>query len=226
MRKWIWGAALVAAMAGSALAQSQWGQQGQQGQQNPWGQQGQQQQFPQGQPGQQQFPQGQPGQQQNPWAQQGQQFPQGQPGQQQFPQGQPGQQQFPQGQPGQQQFPQGQQQASLVGQWYCEWGFQNTAPGQPANAIGGSFNMVLYQNGTAQGQGVDMGSAGQFPMQFQANWQVQGRAFQLTGRSQGGMQGGVAQFQFTSNMNGPGQMALTQRYQNGQVYASACQRTG
>ena len=118
------------------------------------------------------------------------------------------------------------QQTNAVGQWYCEWGFQNTAPNQPANAVGGSFQMIVQPNGTAQGQGTDMGSSGQFPMQFQANWQSDGRSFQMLGQKQGGMAFGASQFQFSSNFTGANTMAMTQRYQNGQVYASACQRQG
>ena len=60
-----------------------------------------------------------------------------------------------------------------VGQWFCEWGFQNTKPGVPPNAVGGQFNMAVYQNGIAQGQGVEAGSSGQFQMTFQGQWKVQ-----------------------------------------------------
>jgi hypothetical protein len=113
-----------------------------------------------------------------------------------------------------------------VGQWNCEWGFQNTAPGQPANAVGGGFQMVVYQNGGVQGQGYEAGSSGQFPMNFQGGWQMQGRSFQINGQKQGGLSFGPAQMQFSSNMTSPTTMALTERYQNGQVYASQCQRVG
>ena len=118
------------------------------------------------------------------------------------------------------------QNQNPTGQWYCEWGFQNTAPGVPPNAVGGSFNMVVHQNGTAQGQGMDMGSSGQFQMQFQGNWQSNGREFAINGQKQGGMGFAPEPFTFTSNFTGPSSMAKTHRYQNGQVYASACQRTG
>lgn len=111
---------------------------------------------------------------------------------------------------------------NAVGQWNCEWGFQNTAPGVPADAIGGAFAMALYANGGAEGQGTEMGSSGQFPFVFQGAWQSNGRAIQVQGGKQGGLSFGGAQFSFQSNFTGPGQMAMTQRYANGQVYASRC----
>lgn len=113
-----------------------------------------------------------------------------------------------------------------VGQWFCEWGFQNTAPGKPPNAVGGQFNMVIYQNGTAQGQGVEAGSSGQFQMTFQGQWQVKGRQFQVVGQKNGGLAFGPSQMSFSSNMTSATTMALTENYQNGQVYASQCRRTG
>lgn len=113
-----------------------------------------------------------------------------------------------------------------VGQWFCEWGFQNTAPGQPPNAVGGQFNMVVYQNGAAQGQGFESGSSGQFPMNFQGQWQVQGRQFAITGQKSGGLAFGPSQMSFSSNLTSATTMALTEKYQNGQVFASQCRRTG
>lgn len=119
------------------------------------------------------------------------------------------------------------QQMNIAGQWTCEMGFQNTAPGQPANAVGQRFNMALYPNGMAQGGGIEMGSSGQFQFQFQAQWQMQGRTLYVQGQKNGGLAfQPVSEFSFQSNVTGPNSMAYTERYQNGQVYASQCQRTG
>ncbi|MEM7058849.1 MAG: hypothetical protein AAF557_14765 [Pseudomonadota bacterium] len=118
------------------------------------------------------------------------------------------------------------QNQNPVGQWFCEWGFQNTAPGKPANAVGGQFNMVVYQNGTAQGQGLEAGSAGQFQMTFQGQWQVQGRKFEVVGQKNGGLAFGPSQMNFGSSFTSATTMALTENYANGQVYASQCRRSG
>ncbi|MEM7743800.1 MAG: hypothetical protein AAF409_08825 [Pseudomonadota bacterium] len=113
-----------------------------------------------------------------------------------------------------------------VGQWYCEWTFQNTAPGQKANPVGGTFNMIVQPNGMAQGQGMQMGSAGQFPFQFQAQAQLNGTEFIMTGQQQGGLTFGPSQFTFVSKILGPNNMAYNNKNQAGQVFASACRRSG
>lgn len=112
------------------------------------------------------------------------------------------------------------------GQWNCETGFQNTAPGVPPNAVGSQFQMAVYPNGFAEGQGVEMGSSGQFPFQFQAQWRVTGREIVIQGSKTGGLGFGPGTFVFQSNFVGQNEMALTQHYANGQVYASRCIRIG
>ena len=121
---------------------------------------------------------------------------------------------------------QAQGQQGPVGYWNCEWGFQNTAPGVPADAVGGAFQMIVYPNGGVQGQGYEAGSSGQFQMSFQGGWQFDGRKFMISGQKQGGLAFGASQMQFSTNMTSASTMALTERYQNGQVFASQCQRTG
>ena len=106
--------------------------------------------------------------------------------------------------------------------WACEFGFQNTAPGVPANAVGAQFQIVFYNNGYAEGQGQDMGSSGSVPFQFQGQWQVNGRNVAVTGSKMGGMSNN--QFFFQSNFTSETTMAYTHHYANGQVYASQCQR--
>ena len=106
--------------------------------------------------------------------------------------------------------------------WACEVGFRNTAPGVPANAVGSQFQVVFYDNGYAEGQGQDMGSSGFVPFQFQAQWQVNGRYLVVEGSRMGGMAG--SQFFFHSNFTSETTMAYTHHYENGQVYASQCQR--
>lgn len=125
------------------------------------------------------------------------------------------------------QLPQQQpQQTNLAGQWFCEWAFRNTAPGQPANPVGGNFNMIVQPNGAAQGQGTQMGSAGQFPFQFQGQVQLDGVDFAVIGQQQGGMAFGPSQFSFTSKVLDLDNMAYNNKNEAGQVFASACRRSG
>lgn len=115
---------------------------------------------------------------------------------------------------------------SAPGQWNCEMGFQNTAPGVPANAVGAQFQMAVYPNGFAEGQGTEMASSGQFPFQFQGQWQLTGRQIFIQGTKSGGLGFSTAEFTFQSNFVSQNEMAYTHHYANGQVYASRCFRIG
>ncbi len=131
--------------------------------------------------------------------------------------------------PNQQQQQPNQQQPAVAGQWFCEMGFHNTAPGVKPEAVGMQFNIAVYPNGQAQGQGQDMGSAGYFPFQFQAQWAVQNGMFIVQGQKYGGMSFSPQEtFFFQSKLMGQSDMAFTHRYQNQkmQVYASQCRRQG
>lgn len=114
------------------------------------------------------------------------------------------------------------QAQDATGPWQCEWGFQNTAPGVPANAVGGQFQMMIHPNGTAQGQGFD--SSTQSPMAFQAQWGFEGRTLRVIGQQTFANGWPSQQFNFMSNFVGADQLAITHTYANGQVYASRCIR--
>ncbi|OWU84590.1 hypothetical protein ATO6_13055 [Oceanicola sp. 22II-s10i] len=124
--------------------------------------------------------------------------------------------------------PQQQQPGTMspAGTWYCEMGFQNTAPGVNPNPVMMQFQMMLYQNGGAQGQGVQGASSGQFQFQFQGRWSAQGQMVVVEGQQSGGLAFGPSQFFFQSKMQSNQNMAFTHRYQNQQmqVYASQCVR--
>lgn len=110
------------------------------------------------------------------------------------------------------------------GQWYCEWGYQTTAPGKPPNAVGGQFNIAIQPGGRAQGNGYDSATASQ--MQFQAQWSFQGRQLTVQGQQffANGWPSQPGNFNLISNMTSDTTMALTQKYPKG-VYASQCRRT-
>ncbi len=115
---------------------------------------------------------------------------------------------------------------SMAGYWDCEMGFRNTAPGTPANAVGLQFRMVLYDNGSVEGQGYESGSAGQFPFYFSGRWGMQGRVFQIQGQQSAGGGFQARQFSFQSQLTSNTTMAYTHHYQNQQrqVVATQCRR--
>lgn len=117
-------------------------------------------------------------------------------------------------------------QVGPAGQWVCEFGARNTAPGVPPNAVLMRFQMVVDPRGLATGQGTQSGATGAYPFTFQGQWSVNGREFVVRGQSSGGLSFGVQGFAFASDFVGPGAMARNTQFPNGQVSATQCQRVG
>ncbi len=115
---------------------------------------------------------------------------------------------------------------SMAGYWDCEMGFRNTAPGTPANAVGQQFRMAVYDDGRVEGQGYELGSAGQYPFHFSGRWGMEGRAFYIQGQQSAGGGFQPRQFSFQSQLTGNATMAYTHHYQNQkrQVIATQCRR--
>ena len=121
---------------------------------------------------------------------------------------------------------QNQGQGHAPERWVCEWAAQTTTPGKPPNPVGQRFEMIVYPNGTAEGQGIDMASTGEFPFQFQAQWGMQSGQISLQGQKVGGIDGSLGRnpspFFFTSTLVSDRQMSHRIQ-ENGQAYASQCQ---
>ncbi len=119
---------------------------------------------------------------------------------------------------------------NAVGQWYCEWGTRSTKSGQAPTAVAWVFNMTVNANGTASGQGTEMGSTGQFPFTFQGQWQIPAgsRTLLVTGQRllQDGLGLGPTAFQFGSDITGPDSLDTAAELQPGLFMASACRRQG
>ena len=113
----------------------------------------------------------------------------------------------------------------MSGYWACSSYARTNGPNVAPNPVGMEFQVAVYPDGTAQGQGIELGSSGRFQTAFQARWIVDNGTFVLQGQRQSGMGGGViVPFTFASSILSNSQMAYNHNPLQGTAIATSCTR--